>query len=379
MRVLHLISSLGCYGAENVLLTLARESLLAGCEVRIGVFLNQQDPHLEVADRAKELGIPVEVFPCRGRWDWRAVRAIRRTLDLLAPVVLHTHNYKSDLYGLCAGRGRRVALVATCHTGTDRQEPTRALRFYHWIDQWILRRFHRVVGVSPAIFESLGGQKNTSGRIALIQNAIRTDSFENAAPASLTFEAGPGPVIGMVTRLQRDKGIFVMLEGARRLAAVRPDARFLFVGDGPGRKELETAIEAAGLRDRTLVAGQRSDMPALYAAMYALTLPSYREGLPMTVLEAMAAGKPVIASRVGAIPLVVEDGVSGRLAAPGDPAELAAVLAEVLSDPAQAGRMGRAGQERVRRDYSARAMAGRYRKTYEEALAAAGLAGERMD
>ena len=147
-----------------------------------------------------------------------------------------------------------------------------------------------------------------------------------------------------------------------------PALEVVIVGDGPDRNAIEIMIQECGLQSNVILAGQQSDMPAVYAAMDIFVLPSLNEGLPMTLLEAMAASKPVIATRVGAIPSVITHGENGLLVEPRDTKGLRDAIASLFSDPARCRLMGERAHDWVSQTYTADAMALNYREMYEEVL-----------
>jgi glycosyltransferase involved in cell wall biosynthesis len=144
--------------------------------------------------------------------------------------------------------------------------------------------------------------------------------------------------------------------------------KVVIVGEGPDRQAIEDMIQRFGLQANVVLAGQHSDMPAVYAAMDIFVLPSLNEGLPMTILEAMAASRPVIATRVGAIPSVIKNGETGLLVDPGDVNGLRDALARLLIDSDLCRRMGSAGHNWVSENYTSEAMALKYREMYDEVL-----------
>ncbi len=158
-------------------------------------------------------------------------------------------------------------------------------------------------------------------------------------------------VVGCVAKLSRVKNHALFLRAAARVSAGRHDVVFLIVGDGPLRGELEELAGWLRIAKRTFFLGERSDVPSLLKLMDAFVLPSTSEGMPNALMEAMAAGVPVIATNVGGVPELVVDGETGRLVSPQDEREMADVLGEVLDDRESASALGRAGHERVRRDY----------------------------
>jgi glycosyltransferase involved in cell wall biosynthesis len=365
MRVLHLISSAGWYGAENVLVNLAAASRSLGCDAVAGVLCDARNPHTEVAEQAQARDVPAEIFHCRGRLDLHTIGELRRWLARTCVDVVHTHNYKSDFYAAGALWGRSTGWVATWHTGTDQPEATPSLRAYDAIDRFLLRRADRVVAVSPAIAEGLMEHGVGASRLSIIGNGLDAARFQ--LPHRRWEDAPEGAqVVGIVGRLIREKGPYTLLEAAARIVSQLPRTLFVFVGDGPEREELERTAAQLGLSDHVRFAGVRSAMPEVYASFDAFALPSFSEGMPMTVLEAMAAGLPIVATTVGAVPDLLEPAGCGLLCPSGDAAALAAALLRVLRDNALAKRLGAAAQQRLREGYSAEAMARQYLSLYEE-------------
>ncbi len=175
--------------------------------------------------------------------------------------------------------------------------------------------------------------------------------------------------MGVVARLQPEKGVASFLEVAARVAQEFPAARFAVVGDGPLRKELFGLAERLGLRERVLFLGFHPDAQALIKLMDVVAVPSVSEGTPLVVLEAMAAGVPVVASSVGGIPDQIEPGREGILVTPGDSRALGDALLGLLRDPERARRMGVAGRLRADIEFSHENMVRRVEGIYRDALA----------
>ncbi|QOY92299.1 glycosyltransferase [Paludibaculum fermentans] len=360
MRVVHLISSAGWYGAENVLVNLAAASRSLGCDAVAGVLCDARNPHTEVAERAEARGVPAEIFHCSGRMDAGAIGRLRGWLARTGVDIVHTHGYKANFYASAALFGRSMGWVTTCHTGTDQPETTPLLRVYDTINRFLLRRVERVVAVSPAIAAGLLAEGIDETRIATIGNGVDAARFE------LPHQPEGVPVVGIVGRLIREKGPYILLEAARRIIGEYPKTLFVFVGDGPERVELERAAAEAGLADNVQFAGERSDMPEVYASFDVFAQPSFSEGMPMTVLEAMAAGLPIVATSVGAIPSLLGESERGLLCPPGDAAALAGQILRILRDGDLAARLGAAARQHLRAHYSAEAMARQYLALYGE-------------
>ena len=174
-------------------------------------------------------------------------------------------------------------------------------------------------------------------------------------------------MVGVVARLDLQKGFEYLLRAVRELCNIYA-LKVVIVGEGPDRKAIEDMVKEYGLQSNVVLAGQQSDMAGVYAAMDIFVLPSLNEGLPMTVLEAMAASRPVIATRVGAIPSVIQDGENGLLVDPKDVDGLRNALARLLSDSDLCRRMADRAHDWVGRNYTSEVMAVKYRHLYEEVL-----------
>ena len=370
VKVLQLISSGGYYGAENMLLNLCASQQKAGCQNSLMIFYNVHAPNVEFYERARRSGLSVRMVHCQGRADWRAVRQIQECIQEDRIQLLHTHGYKADLYGYVAARRSGKPIVATCHNWVG---GTAALSIYNHLDRMALKRFHGLAAVSDSVAERLLASGVPARKIRTIANGIDVQTFERARPLPVLNFNG-SKVIGMVARLDFQKGFEYLLRAARELRDVFPTLKVVIVGEGPDRTAIENMIQRFGLQSNVILAGQHSDMPAIYAAMDVFVLPSLNEGLPMTILEAMAASKPVIATRVGAIPKVIQDGETGLLVDPGDTDGLRSALARLLADSDLCCRLGAAGHDWVSRNYTSEAMALKYRQMYDDVLGTSAIA-----
>jgi glycosyltransferase involved in cell wall biosynthesis len=370
VKVLQLISSGGYYGAENMLLNLCASQQKAGCENSLMLFYNVHAPNVEFYERARRRGLSVRMLHCQGRADWRAVRQIEDCIQDDGIELLHTHGYKADLYGYVAARRSGKPIVATCHNWVG---GTAALGIYNHLDRMALKRFHGLAAVSDSVAQRLLNSGVAATKIRTIANGIDVEPFEHALPSpALNFDGNK--VIGMVARLDLQKGFEYLLRAAHQLCGTFPALKVVIAGEGPDRQAIENMIQRFGLQSSVILAGHHSDMPGIYAAIDIFVLPSLNEGLPMTILEAMAASKPVIATRVGAIPSVIKEGETGLLVDPGDADGLRDALARLLSDSDLCQRLGAAGHDWVRRNYTSEAMAMKYRQMYGEVLGVPAIA-----
>jgi glycosyltransferase involved in cell wall biosynthesis len=368
--ILHLRSSIGFFGAEAVVLALATETLGESWTPMVGMIRNEQDPHVELAGEAEKRGLRTRIFPCRGRVDRSTVREVRQFIRDQDVRILHCHGYKSNLYGYLASMGTAAKRVTTCHNWTDADWK---LALYAWLDRRVMRRYETVVSVSDPLTRQLEGHGIPASRIVTIPNGVSVERFESVAePPGLRAELGLEPhdrVVAVIGRLSPEKGQAILLEAAAKVLADHPGARFLLVGDGPTRGELAALAESLGIASAVMLCGNRGDIENIYAVADLVTIPSTTEGLPVVLLEAMAAGTPVVATRVGAIPTVTEGGTAAVLVDPGDPAGLAEGIGRVLGDARLRERMTTAASRRVRETYSSHAMARRYEEVYHRLTA----------
>lgn len=371
MRVLHLISSGGMYGAENVVGALARDLEELGCWVRVGVFQNEHCPPNSVADQLEQRGVRLTRIVCRGRMDRGATRQIRDIIRSEHIQLVHSHGYKSDLYAYAATRRMELPRVATCHLWTRQ---TVAIRVYEFIDALLLRRFDAVVAVSSVIAEELRRAGIPGGKVTTIDNGIDLAPFDSATPA-LAQEIAKGErlLVGTAGRMVAQKGMDYFLRAAREVLNQAPQAMFAVVGDGPDREKLERLAKELGIAESVLFTGSRSDMPQVYASLDVFVLASLDEGMPMALLEALASCRAVVATQVGAVPKLIIPGQTGMLVPAADVKALADAILVLLRNPDLRGRLGRNGSALVHKQFSSRAMSQQYLRLYDQLLSPAGI------
>ena len=335
VRVAHLITGDLWAGAEVQVAHLL--SGLAECrELKLGAVLFADG---RLAQELRENGIWVSVLREKDLGALRLVRALGRVLRRHEVEVLHTHGYKESILGAVAGRWAGVRRYVKTEHG--RVEPSRAwdgmkMSVYRRVDQWVARRASdRVIAVSLDLYRHLTTCL-PEGRVVLIRNGVDPRRIVvGVSPAEVRRRLGIGedaPLFGTVGRLVPVKGLAYFLEAARGLLEVLPEARFLVVGDGPLRPELERRARELGIARAVKFSGFRADVLDIVNALDVFVMPSIHEGLPMALLEATALGKPIVASAVGGIPEVLDD-LRGWLVPPRDvPALTRACLTAVTTD-----------------------------------------------
>lgn len=367
MRILHLISSGGLFGAERVAVELSKSlKKTYHCEPILGVIRNAYNPHEEICEEAESNGIAYTVFSCRSQLDLKLAFSIREFIKKNRIDIIHCHGYKSNFYGLLASKGQ-VPSVTTNHNWLTAHWK---LKTYCFLDSLWIRFFDRIVAVSNEVKKDMLKYKIPEGKIRVVDNGIALERFAklnetNDMKNQLGFD-GKIRIIGTIGSLGIEKGHIYLLEAARQILDSVKDLRFLIIGDGPLRKPLEEKSEKLGIKKQVIFMGERKDIPELLMAMDIFVLPSIKEGLPMALLEAMAAKRPVIATWVGAIPKVIENKDIGVLVEPKDITGLRDAIINLLNDPGRRNLLARKGFDRVCMDFSSDEMGKNYLKLYME-------------
>jgi glycosyltransferase involved in cell wall biosynthesis len=300
-----------------------------------------------------------------------AAAELHRLLRARGAGVLSCHGYKADVVGRWAARRAGVPAVAVSRGWTG--ESAR-VRLYERLDRLALRWMDRVVCVSAGQARKVCRAGVCRRRVSVIHNAIQPARFRPPDPAARDelcrmFARPPGLVVGAAGRLSPEKGFDVLVEAAARVCCEHPAAGFVLFGEGALRDALREQIARRGLAGRFVLGGFRPDLDRFFPLFDVLAQSSHTEGMPNVVLEAFAAGTPVVATAVGGTPEVVDEGRSGHLVRPGDADALARRLAGMLSLPGPArSRMGEAGRLRVLADFTFEAQARRYVEEFEGVL-----------
>lgn len=368
--VLQLRSSLGFFGAENVVLEIAKGLRQSDYQPFIGVFSSGATAQEQLAERAREHEIQSIVFQCKPRWDKKAVADIRNFIQSNGIDIVQSHGYKADFFTLAASRHSKIKKIATCHPWTETSY-SRLAQFYTWIDQALLSRFDRIVAVSEQLKKEILEKNISPARISVIENGIDRRRFQvNTPRAELRREFGlpaDRKIIGTIGRLVPEKGQHLLIEAAARLKDEFADAYFVIVGDGDLRRALEEQVAQANLTKRFRFLGTCNRIPEILCVMDVFTLPSISEGLPMVILEAMAAKKPIVATNVGAISEVLMHGKAGIVIHP-DAETLATAIARLLRNPPEARQLAAAAYQHVLEEYSSEKMVSEYIKIYDSLL-----------
>jgi len=316
----------------------------------------------------------------RGWQDTIALRELARLVRRVRPHIVHTHTAKAGVLGRLAARMVGVPVVVHTYHGHVFQgyfSPLKT-RLFLGIERWLARRTDWLLTVSEAVRQDLLrlGIGNPE-RLRVVPLGLDLEPFLacDTLRGQLRAELGVGNalLVGIIARLVPIKRHEDFLAGAAAVVSRLPNCRFLIVGDGELGAGLEARSRGLGLDGHVHFLGWRSDLPRVYADLDLVALTSANEGLPVSLIEAMAAARPVVATRVGGVPDLVEDGVTGLLVPPDDPPALAEAMVTLLADPDRRQAMGDAGRKRVHPTYSAERLLRDMDRLYTELLAARGV------
>lgn len=377
IRLLWLIDSLNAGGAESLALTFARRADPAHFELSVISLGTVNGNPLEKELRAA--GIRTTNLGARSLRDFRAFRLLLRFVREHRIQLVHAHLTYSAIWAAVLSRLTGIPAVATLHVrveSTQQQENSsgrrRRVDLRDRLMSFALNRWAaRVVLVSGALRDDyLSHRRLDAAKTRVVHNGIEVERFQHqpaATRALLERELGvPAevPLLVTVSVLRPGKGVEVLLDAMRDI----PRAHLLIVGDGPMREPWQSLAAAQGVASRIHWAGFRRDVDSLLAGCDLMVHPSLDDAFPTVLLEAMAAGLPVVASRVGGIPEIVVAGVTGELVPPGDAMSLAATTSALLADPITLRRMREAALVRAQQ-FSVSAWIDRLSTVYAEAMA----------
>ena len=375
ITALQVISPAGFYGAERWVLALAGALPRHGVRCELAVLGEDPAQGAPLVEACEGRGIAVHRIALRGRFDSRAIGRLGALAERRGAAVLHSHGYKSDLACLAARRlcrsaprGRRPALVSTPHGFGDGHGLK--MRLYHRIGLLALRRFDRVVPLSPALHASFLELGFAPPRLGYVANGVDLDEVDAALRRvdRLPLDAprdGAAPLsVGYFGRLAPGKRLDHLLAAFGRVAETFPHVRLEIIGDGPERAALEARARAPELDGRVRFHGFSERRLELAAGFDLFVMTSASEGIPRSMMEAMALGLPVVAYDIPGVDALVEHEVTGLLAPSGDLESLVRQCTRALAERDLTTRLGRAGRAHIERGFSADAMARAYAAEY---------------
>ncbi|MCC6927901.1 MAG: glycosyltransferase [Gemmatimonadaceae bacterium] len=330
-----------------------------------------------LAARVREAGIPIEVFPLNGFFSLQALRSGRALVRYLRRErvdVLHAHDIYSNIFAVICARIAGVPMVIA----SRRWWYASNRKVYLILNRWTYRLAHRVLANAEAVGALVAREGIDPSHIVVVPNFVEDYAFAAPDAAVLTewrrdLRIAPDDeTIGIVANLFAVKDHDTLLRAFQRVVTERPHARLVLVGDGPERAALARLASGLGVADRVSFAGRRPQSPTMHWLFDVSVLCSRHEGFPNSVVEAMAAGRPVVATRVGGIPDVVVDGDTGYLVPSGDVEALADRLRFALANAAERARLGSAGAARARNVFHSKRVMATLERLYADFLSQGG-------
>jgi len=373
MTVLALLAASEITGPCRGLFQLVEQSKDKNVTFVLGMFLVKGHRTTPAIEEARRRGFHVEILLQRGRYDARLVTQALSIIRRVRPAIIQSHGYKSALLSMICRVLTGTPWVAFSHGFTDENY---RISLYNRIDRRLLRRADRVVTVSAAMAGIFARNGMSSARLRVVHNAVEPADHRLDADGSIVRRScgvGPGDfLVGVIGRLSPEKGHSVFIEAFNEVARRVPSAKAVLVGDGPERPRLDGLVKEAGMAGRITLGGHRQDVSEVYAAVDLIVIPSWSEGLPNVLLEAMLHGKAVVATEVGGVPEVLHTAGVGWLVKPGDAMQLGQAVAEALCDAERRRVEGRTGAAYVRAHYSPERRAARVLDVYREVAGALG-------
>ncbi len=369
MKVLHIIDSAGLYGAEIVLLNLSGEQKKMGYHPIIASIGKKGSYTKPLEVEASRRGIEVVQFRMHNGPNFLGAWKILRYARSNDVAILHTHGYKGNiLLGFIPKRFRKLPLVSTVHGWTNVSKFSR-LRLYEWADGLSLKNVDAVCLVNETMLAHPRFTGMRRDKLHVIPNGI--PEFDETQPVQgdeIVEFCLNGFTIVSIGRLSKEKGYEYLIQAFAQIISNVPDARLLIIGEGPERTELENTILSLGLTGKVMLPGYRQNARIYLSYCRVFVLSSLTEGLPITLLEAMQIGIPVVATAVGGIPSVVRSSVTGTLVPPGDPKLLSESILEKYMSYGNATQAAKMAKHLIREEYSSDRMTQSYCELYKTLL-----------
>jgi glycosyltransferase involved in cell wall biosynthesis len=348
-------------GPDKTILLSAERHDPARVEVVVAYIRGVRDHEFTIGDKARAKGLTFYEIEERGKFDIRVLKALREIVLRHDINLIHAHDHKTDLFAYLLRRWlcrRPIALLSTAHAwvmlGLKGE-------MYRRLDLSLMRRFDHLIAVSHATKAEMVKAGVPAHLISVVHNGIDADAWsQSQVRVSMRHALGLGnafPVVGYVGRIMPEKDLETWLRAAALVAHEYPQAQFVLVGEGKDNSYLEQLKRLAvdlGIAERTYFPGYRSDLLPVYTSFDLFVLSSRREGLPNSVLEAMAMGLPVVTTDVAGAKELVVDGVTGFVLPQGDVDRITEAIRTIVGNENLRVRMGQLGRERVEREFSFR-------------------------
>ncbi len=366
LKVLHLRSSAGFYGAERVIVTLMKRLPEDGIETTLACIENYISGDKSLLEHAITANLNVVEVPCKSRMDFNTIKSLITHCKENQIDVIHSHDYKSHFYAAIVAKLAHCRQVATLHGKTFGGLKN---RIYECVENLLLRPASHITVVSEQLYSALS-KTSLKNKLSQIANGVDDHSFNPKVEGFGKEYWGFQPsnfVFGIIARLSEEKGHQVLLEAFAKVVEQYDQARLLLVGDGPLHDELLEQARALEIFDKVNFAGSQTGVERILNDMDCYVSPSHTEGMPMSILEAMAAALPIVATDVGAVGHLLRDDY-GKLVEAGNVDAFAVQMQSILDEQEMIQVLGTKCRKRVEQDYSASIQSHKFAKVYRSIL-----------
>lgn len=366
LTILQLISSSGFYGAERVVLELSIELNKNGYQSILGCIVNNAEDRPLLTEKAEAVGLKARCFPSKGKKIGIAILRLKEALKRDRINLIHAHGFKATILGLIAGKQIGVPIIVTGHLWT---RENRRLKCYAWLEARFMKLADRVIAVSESVKLDMIEMGLRQSRIIVVHNGISLNEYSPTTSGhELRHRLGLDShtkLIGTLARIVHSKGIKYLIDAGFKVIKNDPKIEMLIAGDGQMAKEMIDYVRSVGLASKIHFVGFQPESFELLKILDVFVLPSLAEGLPMTILEAMAVGTPVIATSVGGTPEIILHLENGVLVKPRDSLGLGTAIEMILNNTKLTKKIVTNAKVTVEKYFSTPTMANKYISIYK--------------
>ncbi|HHH42926.1 MAG TPA: glycosyltransferase family 1 protein [Gammaproteobacteria bacterium] len=380
IRILHVRNSRGIAhvtGPESHLLSLLGNLDTESYQSLLVCITDPRQGETPWLRELRKSGLQSVLVPVKHMLSLRDFTSILLWIRRFRAQIVHTHDHRADIAGIAAARMAGIPGIATIHGWTNWEDTSRKRQVYKWLDLHALRKADAIIANSAAEVSQLPAGNHALPTV-IVPHGVDLQKFDaervGSSPVHRLAPEDKRVTIAVVARIHPVKGQMEFVRAAARLRQMRRNVRFVLVGDAPPyfeayKRDVLRFISENHLEDSVVnIAVENSEVPSVLKNVDILVAPSHEEPFGLSILEAMAMGIPVVASRVGGIPEVVADGVTGILFQPGDWRALVDILCSLMDDPERRLELGRNARMRVEDRFSIQAMVSRTVKVYQDVL-----------
>lgn len=371
MNILHLIDSGGLYGAENVVLKLMSRQKELGSKTTLGSIGKKADGQKAIENKAAEVGLSVEIFRMRNGPNVSGAIRINKYAHKNNVDIIHCHGYKANiLSGLLPFRCGKIPYISTLHGWTSTKKYTK-MWFYEWLDAVMAKRADCVVAVSQAMRENLRLKFLNINPVVIYNGIKNSEEYSVIETDSYLLKGLDNKKLKLISigRLSKEKGFNILLKAVQHIKTKwNDDVQLFIIGEGPEKDNLMKLAQECGISENVVFPGYMDNACKILKYFDIFVMSSLTEGMPITLLEAMRAGMPIVATAVGGIPEALEGGKCGILVPPGSELELAKSIVELYENSPLREELSIKSKIRFNEEFTVEKMEEKYRSVYLDVI-----------